>query len=281
MSSWSMPSPETPIAADQRCCRDRSAPSRGRSGCRWRAGPGSGFCVHCCGVSAGAPRMKPTWADDVADDQRRLQAGREGIELGDRPRERAGRAAELAVGEIGPRDVADRRGRRRRSGRSARSDRRRRSRAAGTKLAHVGDRDWPSSSAAAIGAREERRGARLLQRDVDAEDRRVGRADDAEHRAVGVDHRDRDLGAAVERAADLGARAAHDLERFLEDRADFGGGQRGAGGVGAGADRIAVRARAVGEDEGVGIGEFGGGRGADARGFGAVGAAGDDAVAES
>ena len=49
-------------------------------------------------------------------------------------------------------------------------------------------------------------------------------------------------------------------------------------GVGAGEDRIAVRARAVGEDEGVGIGELGRGRGADARGLGAVGAAGEDAV---
>ena len=76
--------------------------------------PGSGFGVHCCGVSASRPRMKPTCGHDVAGDQRRLQAGREGIELGDRPREGPRRAAELAVGEIGPRDVADRRGRRRR-----------------------------------------------------------------------------------------------------------------------------------------------------------------------
>ena len=95
----------------------------------------------------------------------------------------------------------------------------------------------PSSSARGEGGREEHRGARLLQRDVGAEDRRVGRADDAEHRAVGVDHRDRDLGAAVERAADLGARGAHDLERFLEDRAHFGGGERGAAiGAGDGSD---------------------------------------------
>ena len=108
MSSWSMPSPETPIAADQRGCRDRSAPSRGRSGCRWRAGRGLGSGVHCCGVSRIGAEDEADMLDDVVDDQRRLQAGREGVELGDRPREGPGRAAELAVGEIGPRDVADR-----------------------------------------------------------------------------------------------------------------------------------------------------------------------------
>src|SRR3546814_4662028 len=44
------------------------------------------------------------------------------------------------------------------------------------------------------------RGACLLQGHVGAEDRRIGRADNAEHRAVGVDDADRHLRAAVERS---------------------------------------------------------------------------------
>ena len=47
------------------------------------------------------------------------------------------------------------------------------------------------------------------------------------------------------------------------------------GAVGAGADREAVVRRSVGQDEGVGIVEFGGGRGADARRFGAIGLPGE------
>ena len=88
----------------------------------------------------------------------------------------------------------------------------------------------------------------------------------------------RDLGAAVERPADLGAGGAHDLERFLEQGAHLGGGQRAPAPSVPARIGIAVGAGAVGQDEGVGIGEFGGGRGADARSLGAVGAAGEDAA---
>ncbi len=75
---------------------------------------------------------------------------------------------------------------------------------------------------------------RLLERDVGAEHRRVGAAHEPKRTPAEIDHRNGDLGAAVERAADLGARGGHDLERFLEDRADFGGAERGAGRLGAG-----------------------------------------------
>ena len=177
--------------------------------------------------------------DDLVEDQRRLQPGREGVELGDRAREGAGRAAELAVREIGPRGIAEAA-----VGESELAGQRGRIVEEGARGrdigAHVGAaerRGVAGELGGGVGGREEGRGPRLLQRHVGAEDRRVGRAHDAEHPAVQVDHRDGDLGAAVERPADLGAGGGHHLERFFEDGADLGGGERLAGGVGAGDDR--------------------------------------------
>ena len=227
MSSWSMPSPETPIAADQ----GAAAIDRHRPGKIWMplasaAGSDSGCSAAAC--RRPTPRMKPTWADDVVDDQRRLQPGREGVELGDRARERARRPADLAVREIGPRDVADRarsvkafcpvkRGRIAEEG----------ARSLATNMRHVRVGIGRAIAAAAMRAGEEQRRARLLQRHVDAEDRRVGRADHAEHRAVGVDHARSSPGRGCRAAGGSArARALITLNASSSSARDLGGGQR-------------------------------------------------------
>ena len=95
----------------------------------------------------------------------------------------------------------------------------------GDELLHIRAR-IRAEIAAGMGAGEEGRRPRLLQRDVGAEDRRVRRAHQAERHAIGVDHRDGHLRPAVERLADLRAGASHNDEGLFEDRADLGGRKR-------------------------------------------------------
>jgi hypothetical protein len=193
-------------------------------------------------------------------DQRHLQAGGERVEILDRARQRARPARHLAVGKVRPGDVADR-------PRAVRDPAGQRVRIA-EEVAHPLDErghfgvDIVEQLLRRHGVREERHRARLLQRDVGAEQRRVRRAHQPEHRAVGVDQADRHLRAAVERPADLRPRPAHHPVRFLEHRARLGGGERlgDRRAVGPGPRRVAVRAGAVAEHERVGEGELGGGR---------------------
>ena len=131
-------------------------------------------------------------------------------------------------------------------------------RAAATKPAHVGDRDWPSSSRGRERGSRRRSPVRAFCSETSMP--KIGASGERTRPSTAplVSTTEmRDLGAAVERPADLGARRAHHLERFLEQGADLGGGQRAPPASVPARIGIAVGAGAVGEDEGVGIGEFG------------------------
>src|SRR3990167_773362 len=171
-------------------------------------------------VGRAGARDKAKVRAEIADDQRRLQPGREGIELRDRARQRALRAANLAIGEVGPRQIAPRA-----VGKGDRAGQRRgvveEGPHGGYELAHVGA-GIGAEFASRLRPREKSRGARFLQADVGAKDRRIGRADDAEHRYMRVDDADRHLRPAVERAANLRARTAHHREGFFQNGARFG-----------------------------------------------------------
>ena len=179
----------------------------------------SGSRCSAAACRPGSPRMKPTCWTTLVDDQRRLQPGREGVELGDRPREGAGRPAELAVREIGPRDVADGRGRRRRSGRSARSDRRRRRAPPGRTPRHVGVADWRASSAAAMAA-EKKVAVRAFCSDTSVP--KIGASGERTMPSTAplVSTTEIVTWARLSSGRRIWARAAaHDLEGFLEDGA--------------------------------------------------------------
>ena len=96
---------------------------------------------------------------------------------------------------------------------------------------------------------------------------------------MGVDHCDRDLGAAVQRTADLRPRPAHDGEGLFQHRARLGGGQGRADGahIRTALHRITGAARPVGQYEGIDIVELARRRLAHARGLGPVGLARDRA----
>ncbi|ABQ66596.1 hypothetical protein Swit_0225 [Rhizorhabdus wittichii RW1] len=189
----------------------------------------------------------------VVEDQRALQSGGEGTPLVEGARQRSVGPSHLAVREEGAREIAARA-----IGEGVGAGQRARIVEEGPDLLDEGldvGAGVAEQVGRGVGAREEGRGARLLQRHVGAEDRGVGAAHHAEHDAARVDDGHRHLRAAVERLADLRAGAAHHLEGFLEDRLHLGLGQRrrDLGGVGAAAQRVAVVAGAVGQDEGVDI----------------------------
>ena len=210
---------------------------------------------------------------DVADDQCRLQPGGEGIELAGGARQWPIGAAHFAIGEIGTRQIAN--GAVRKGGAAGE----------GIGIAQEGARcnDETAHIAAGvgqqigarIGTRKEGGGAGLLQADVDAEDGGIGGADDPQHCAAGIDQRDRHLRPAVQRLADLRAGAGHHGKCLFEQGPGLAGADRGGdlGGIGPGANRIAVCARAIGQDEGVGMVEFGGARAPHPRCLAAIGRA--------
>ena len=103
-------------------------------------------------------------------------------------------------------------------------------------------------------AREKRRRARLLQRDVGAEHRRIGCADDAQDFAGGTDDADRDLRGRAAGLANLRAGAIRDLDRALQYLRDL---RRVQQAVRRALGRIAVHVRRVDQHVRVGTGERG------------------------
>ena len=250
MSSWSMPSPETPMPPTSvRAAVDRHRAREDLDAVGEPAGRGD-RAVQVCGVSALPPRTKPTWCEHGRRDQRRLQAGREGIELGDRPRERARAGGRPRRPGNRAARCCRRRGRRRRSGRSARSGSLKKARARGDEGRHVG---------VGIG-RAARRPRTRLEKKVavrafcsETSMPKIGAsgARTMPSTAPLVSTTEIVTCARLSSGRRIWARArAHDLERFLEHRADLGGGERlpPAASVPARIG-IAVRARAVGEDD--------------------------------
>ena len=88
----------------------------------------------------------------------------------------------------------------------------------GLRVTDIAGQDWAGVAQARgrIRAGKESGGARLLQGDVDSEDRGVAGAGDAQDRAVDIDHRERDPDLAAIRLADIGARAVRDLDALTE-----------------------------------------------------------------
>ena len=119
-----------------------------------------------------------------------------------------------------------------------------------------------------------------MQRNVSAEDWRIWAADDAEHGAPAIDHRDRHLRGRFERATDLRARPAHHREGFFQHGAHFGRRKRRANfrAVCTAADREAIDAPAIAQHEGLGVAEFGRLGEADAAELGAIDGARQDRV---
>src|SRR5919205_761844 len=98
--------------------------------------------------------------------------------------------------------------------------------AVGRRAVYVAAEARGAQQGARVAVRVEGRGARLLHRHVEAEDRRVGRAEDAEHVAVNVYDGDGHARGAPERLAYRGARDVGLLRRLVDDALHVGGRQR-------------------------------------------------------